>query len=121
MSYFLDWLGMKMFKLNTKDMLTICFTQCYLAAILRSASLPRKHSMIELVYWAEIAHFFLSGTRMVASFEIFAVPLQHALASGDEPRVEQIRELIRTRDGSGVFENFQVEDITLLLDYVSTY
>ena len=35
--------------------------------------------------------------------------------------VEQIRELIRARDGSGVIENFQVEEIILVLDYVSTY
>ena len=51
----------------------------------------------------------------------FLVPLQHALGSGDEPRVEQIRELIRATDGAGVIENVPVEDITLLLDYVSTY
>ena len=49
------------------------------------------------------------------------VPVQHALGFGDEHRVEQIRELIRAKDGSGVIENVRVEDITLLLDYVSTY
>ena len=51
----------------------------------------------------------------------FLVPLQRTLGSGDAPRVEQIRELIRTRDGSGVIENFQLEEIILVLDYVSTY
>ena len=61
---------MKIFIFNTKDALTIFFTQCYLAAILRSASLPLKHSTIQLVYWAEIEHFFPLSTRMVASFEI---------------------------------------------------
>ena len=69
-SYFLAWLGMKIFILNTKDALTIFFTHSYLAAILGSASLPLKHSTIQLVYWAEIMHFFPSSTRMVASFEI---------------------------------------------------
>ena len=69
-SYFLTWLGMKIFIFNTKDALTIFFTQCYLAAIPRSASLPLKHSTIQLVYWAEIVHFLPSSTRMVASFEI---------------------------------------------------
>ena len=69
-SYFLAWLGMKIFIFNTKDALKIFFTQCYLAAILRSASLPLKHSIIQLVYWAEIVHFLPSSTRMVASFEI---------------------------------------------------
>ena len=68
--YFLAWLGMKIFILNTKDALTIFFTQSYLAAILWSASLPRKHSTIQLVYWAEIAHLSPSSTRMVASFDI---------------------------------------------------
>ena len=58
------WLGMKIFILNTKDALTIFFTQCYLATILRSASLPRKHSTIQLVYWAKIEHFLPSSTRM---------------------------------------------------------
>ena len=69
-SYFLAWLGMKIFIFNSKDALTIFFTQCYLATILRSASLPLKHSTIQLVYWAEIVHFLPSSTRMVASFEI---------------------------------------------------
>ena len=36
----------------------------------------------------------------------FLSPLQHALGSGDEPRVEQICELIRTRGGSGVIEKW---------------
>ena len=69
-SYFLAWLGMKIFIFNTNDALTIFFTQCYLAAILWSASLQLKHSTLQLVYWAEIVHFFPSSTRMVASFEI---------------------------------------------------
>ena len=69
-SYFLAWLGMKVFILNTKDVLTIFFTQCYLAAILWSASLPWKHSTMQLVYWVEIVHFSPSNTRMVASLEI---------------------------------------------------
>ena len=51
----------------------------------------------------------------------FLVPLQRTLGSGDAPRVEQIRELIRARDGSGVIENYQLEEIILVLDYVSTY
>ena len=51
----------------------------------------------------------------------FLVPLQRTLGSGDAPRVEQIRELIRARDGSGVIENFQLEEIILVIDYVSTY
>ena len=51
----------------------------------------------------------------------FLVPLQRTLGSGDAPRVEQIRELIRAKDGSGVIENFQLEEIILVLDYVSTY
>ena len=50
----------------------------------------------------------------------FLVP-QRTLGSGDAPRVEQICELIRARDGSGVIENFQLEEIILVLDYVSTY
>ena len=50
----------------------------------------------------------------------FLVP-QRTLGSGDAPRVEQIRELIRARDGSGVIENYQLEEIILVLDYVSTY
>ena len=70
LAYFLALLGMKIFIFNMKDALTIFFTQCYLAAILRSASLPLKHPSIQLVYWAEIVHFFPSSTRMVASFEI---------------------------------------------------
>ena len=79
MSYFLayskskskTWLGMKKkIILNTKYALTIFFTQCYLAAILRSASSPLKHPTIQLVYWAEIAHLFPSSTSMVASFDI---------------------------------------------------
>ena len=70
LAYFLAWLGMKIFIFNTKDALTIFFTQCYLAAILWSASLPLKHPTIQLVYWAEIVHFLPSITRMVASFEI---------------------------------------------------
>ena len=49
------------------------------------------------------------------------IPLQRTLGSGDAPRVEQIRELIRERDGSGVIENFQLEEVILVLDYVSTY
>ena len=69
-SYFLAWLGMKISIFNTKDALTIFFTQCYLATILRSASLPLKHSTIQSVYWAEIVHFLPSSTRMVASFEM---------------------------------------------------
>ena len=69
-SYFLTWLGMKISIFNTKDALTIFFTQCFLAAILRSALLPLKHSTIQSVYWAEIVHFLPSSTRMVASFEI---------------------------------------------------
>ena len=69
LSYFLVWLGMKSFIFNPKDALTIFFTQCYLATILRSASLPLKHSAIQLVHWAEIVHFLPSSTRMVASFE----------------------------------------------------
>ena len=69
-SYFLAWLGMKISISNTKDALTIFFTQCYLAAILRSALLPLKHSTIQSVYWAEIVHFLPSSTRMVASLEI---------------------------------------------------
>ena len=52
-TYLLAWLGMNIFILNTKDVLTILFIQCYLAPILRSASLPQKHSTIQLVYWAE--------------------------------------------------------------------
>ena len=51
----------------------------------------------------------------------FLVPLQRTLGSGDAPRVEQIRKLIRARDGSGVVDNFQLEEIILVLDYVSTY
>ena len=51
----------------------------------------------------------------------FLVPLQRTLGSGDAPRVEQIRDLIRARDGSGVVDNFQLEEIILVLDYVSTY
>ena len=51
----------------------------------------------------------------------FLVPLQRTLGSRDAPRVEQIRELIRARVGSGVIENFQLEEIILVLDYVSTY
>ena len=66
---FSSWLGMKISIFNTKDALTIFFTQ-YLAAILRSALLPLKHSTIQLVYWAEIVHFLPSSTRMVASFDI---------------------------------------------------
>ena len=50
----------------------------------------------------------------------FLVPFQRTLGSGDAPRVEEIRELVRARDGSGVIENFQVEKIILVLDYVST-
>ena len=50
----------------------------------------------------------------------FLVP-QRTLGSGDAPRVEQIRKLIRARDGSGVVDNFQLEEIILVLDYVSTY
>ena len=46
------------------------FTQCYLAAILRSDSLPRKHSTIKLVHWAEITHFYPPSAGIVASFEI---------------------------------------------------
>ena len=51
----------------------------------------------------------------------FLVPLQRTLGSGDAPRMGQIRELVRARDGSGVIENFQVEEIILVLDYVSIY
>ena len=50
----------------------------------------------------------------------FLVP-QRTLGSRDAPRVEQIRELIHARDGSGVIENYQLEEIILVLDYVSTY
>ena len=51
----------------------------------------------------------------------FLVPLQRTLGSGAAPRVDYIRELIRARDGSGVVDNFQLEEIILVLDYVSTY
>ena len=51
----------------------------------------------------------------------FVVPLQRTRGSEDAPRVEQIRELIRARDRSGVIENFQVEEIILVLDYVSVF
>ena len=51
----------------------------------------------------------------------FLVPLQRTLGSEDAPRVEQIHELIRARDGSGVVDNFQFEEIILVLDYMSTY
>ena len=103
--YYLAWRGMKIFILNTKDALTIFFTQCYLVAILRSASLPGKHPTIQLAYWAEIVHLFPSSTRMVASFGIPCPSsartwLRRCTQGGANPWADSCKGWIRSRKSS---------------------
>ena len=117
-SYFLAWLGMKIFILNMKDALTIFY----------HTMLSSRNPVVSFIA-TKALHNTLGPNRAFLSVKYqdgglirdFLVPLQRTLGSGDAPRVEQIRELIRARVGSGIIENFQVEEIILVLDYVSTY
>ena len=119
-SYFLAWVGMKIFILNTKDALTIFCTQCYVAAILRSSSLLRKHSTVQLVYWAEITHSFPSSTRMVTSFEICLFLFStHSAPEMNPGWSKSVSWFVRGMDQVSS-KTFGFEDIILLLDYGST-
>ena len=49
------------------------------------------------------------------------VPPWHGAISDEAPRVEQIRDLVRARDGLVPIDILEPEDIALVLEFITTY
>ena len=80
----------------------------------------QPHNAVAILGWNWL---FLSTkyqqSRLIR--DLLVSPQYTVDGSENDPRVAQIHERIPARDGSGVIGMIWVEDITLILDYVSTH